>query len=986
MSGTNDSPRGWNARHSLAPRAAIAIGALIALSGASAPTATAADLGGSHAMQVHVSAENGNDRHGGGSARDAVRTLPRAQQLERALAARGERDVEVVVASGQYRLDRPLTFDSRDSGRNGHTVRWQGSGSGARPQIMGSSRVTGWAPGAGGIWSAPVPKGVQSRQLYVDGVLAQRARTELNRADMVESVDGYLPKASAAWLLTMPGIAGAEIEGAGAWTSRFSPIEGVSGGLLQMEQPAWKLNTWGWDTLNHPFHDGPLVVENALALLDTGGEWFLDSVAGRVYYKPFDGQDPARARVELPRLESLIDVAGTLEKPVHNLSFAGLSFSGTTWNRPSTSVGYADQQTSSILTSLDGVDQSNFESTRGKLAGAPSAVQVSAAHDISFSDSTFTNFGANGIGIGNDSNAVSSGVGLGAQRIVVERSQLSEIAGSGIAIGGFLPDAHHPSDPRMIVSDVTITNNVIHDVARYYTGNVGVLLTYAADSTISHNEIFNLPYSGIATGYGWGMTDAGGSSEYERRGTYVYYPRYDTPTTLRNLTVDGNYVHDILSLHTDGAPYYNLGAAPGSVVKNNYFTGSGFGLYYDEGSRYIRTTSNVVVAGGRWWHANYANSPLNGDMVTDGNWSNTASNNSDEPGRNDSYRDNTVVLDQNWPLAARAVIYAAGVAPDLRTGAAAQRSALFANAPGEVVAAGDGPLSITVPVGNVGPVPVTGISARVVVPDGWSASIASVPARLPAMSEESIKLVVTPSYTHESEPISRTAVSVELRYREGGVPRTQSAQTRVVHALPVASPLVGFTTSPAGLVGQNGTKLAIHVAGADVWGAGGQRDDQYGAIFRPQSLSDHGSVTALLDAQEAANEYTKSGVVIRNDLTGAAGSLGYASVYRIAGHGVAFVLDTDGDGYLDYEYHQDTVTSPAVGLRLVRQGANVSGFASQDGGVSWQQVGPTRTLVGATAVVDAGVLHTSHDAGRATTATFSGLSIANDAEPRGAGA
>lgn len=932
------------------------------------------------ARVIYVDARDGNDKSNGKTPNSAVQTVEAAQKLARVLAAKGNEDVVVTLAAGEYRLSKPLVFDARDSGVNGHTVRWEGPLSGGQASIMGSSKVGGWklSDAANGIYSAAVPKGTESRQLYVDGVLAQRAQTTLNRADMVATSDGYRPQGSAAWLLTMSGIANAEIAGAGAWTSRFSPIDGVQGDLLMMQQPAWKLNTWGWDTLNAPFHNGPLVVENALALLDSPGEWYLDSAAGRLYYKPLAGQQINKADVELPLLETLVQVAGTLDAPVHNLAFSNLGFSGTTWNEP-THSGYADQQTGSYVKTLDGIDLANFESTRSRVSGMPAGIQVSAAHDISFSDSTFTNFGANGIGIGNDANAMASGVGLAAQNISVSRSVLTQIAGSGIAAGGYLPDAHHPSDPRMVVSNIEVSDNVIHDVARYYTDSVGVLMTYVSDSKISHNEIFELPYSAIAIGYGWGIPDAGGSPEYLNRGTYNYYPLYTTPTTLKNMTVDGNYVHDVLGIHTDGAPFYSLGAAPGSVIQNNYIADSPhFGLYFDEGTRYIRTTNNVVTTtGGRWWHANYANSPLNGNMVTDGNFSNTGSNNSDPAGRNDIYTNNSVVPDQNWSPAARAIVYNAGVPQELRVGAASRPSALYISSSQELSSNAGQPVTFSTVIGNASGSTVSNLTATVESPEGWTSNLTGLPSELGPGATATVSVNLVPESSPTADAISKYNVAVTIDYQlEGRAELAVTTLTTVVGA-PIVTPLVGFTTSASGVTGQREDELAIRVAGADIWGAGGQRDDQYGTIYQPQSLSDQGSVTAFLDSQEAANQYTKSGVVIRNDLTGAGSSKGYASLYRLAGHGVALAIDSNGDGYIDVEYRQSITTTGTLGMKLTRGGTNVSAYISEDGGTTWKQVGTSRPVVGANTVVDAGVIHTSHDAARATTATFHGLTITN---------
>jgi hypothetical protein len=886
-------------------------------------------------------------------------------------------DVVVAIAAGDYRVSSTLVFDARDSGLHGHTVEWQGPLRGTA-RVLGSTQVTGWqlSDRVHGIYSAPVPRGSHSRQLYVDGKIATIAQQTLDRSAMNPTVDGYQPTGSDAWLLSMPGIQDAEIAGAGSWTSRVSPIDGVSGGLLAMEQPAWKLNTWGYDTIDAPYFNGPLVVENALALLDQPGEWYLDSSAGRLYYKPLAGKKLSSSDVEIPRVQALVSVSGTLANPAHDISFSHLTFSGTTWNAPTT-TGYADQQTGSYLDSLDGVDQSNFESTRIKVKGMPAGVQVSAAHDIAFSDSHFTDLGANGIGIGNDSNATASGVGLATQNVKVANSEFDQIGGTGISVGGFLPDAHHPSDPRMVVSDIDATANFIHDVGQFYSDSVGILMTYVSGAQIAHNEISKLPYSGIATGYGWGMADAGGSPEYLRRGTYNYYPLYSTSTTLKNVDVADNYIHDVLTLHTDGAPYYNLSASPGSVVEGNYIQNANFGFYFDEGTRSILVKQNVVEVGGQWWHANYSNSPLNGDMTTTGNYTNSSSENSDQPGRGDSYSDNTVVPDRNWPLAARQIIYDAGIPSGQRRGEISDPAALYAGIAPEFSSSGTA-LTIAVPIGNAGHATARGIVARAIAPKGWTVEVTGAPRSLAAGKIGTAQLVITPASGAASTPITTGDVTVSLSYFLGWGRERASGTTTILSGGALRSPLKGFTTSTSGVVGQAGDELGIHVAGADIWGAGGQHDDQYGTIFNPQSLSEHGSVTTFLDTQEAASPYTKSGVVVRNDLTGAGGALGYASMYRLAGFGVAFAVDTNGDGYLDNEDRASISASGPIGLRLVRNGTQVSGWFSVDEGATWTQVGPTRTLVGANLLVDAGVVNTSHDASTATTATFHGLSVAND--------
>ncbi|MGY4769837.1 hypothetical protein ACXC9Q_23205 (plasmid) [Kribbella sp. CWNU-51] len=105
---------------------------------------------------------------------------------------------------------------------------------------------------------------------------------------------------------------------------------------------------------------------------------------------------------------------------------------------------------------------------------------------------------------------------------------------------------------------------------------------YVTDARILHNEISDVPYDGIDTGYGWGINDAGGSNDYVDRGYYNRNPLYTTPTTLKDNRVEGNLVHNTKARFADGGSVYNLSASPGTVVSKNYslFNISGIGLWF----------------------------------------------------------------------------------------------------------------------------------------------------------------------------------------------------------------------------------------------------------------------------------------------------------------------------------------------------------------------------------------------------------------------
>src|SRR5204862_2967188 len=100
---------------------------------------------------VYVS-PSGSDADSGLSPSQPVQTLHRAQAVVRGLNQNMSADLTVRLADGYYRLTRPLTLAPADSGTNGHTVVWSAA-SGARPVVVGSTRITGWSRvGTSGVW------------------------------------------------------------------------------------------------------------------------------------------------------------------------------------------------------------------------------------------------------------------------------------------------------------------------------------------------------------------------------------------------------------------------------------------------------------------------------------------------------------------------------------------------------------------------------------------------------------------------------------------------------------------------------------------------------------------------------------------------------------------------------------------------------------------------------------------------------------------
>lgn len=339
--------------------------------------------------------------------------------------------------------------------------------------------------------------------------------------------------------------------------------------------------------------------------------------------------------------------------------------------KPGQGFGYVDQQTGGYIG--ENTTYPEFEASRPRWHQMPSAIQISAARSIKLSKCLFTQFGAGGIGIGNDDNAHLTGVGLGTQQISITDSYFTQVMGNSITAGGIKALAHHPTDDRMISSLINIEGNIFFNNSALFSSTVNILTTYVQNSTIEHNDLQTAPYSGISHGYGWGSNDAGGSVEYLNRGLYKYQPLYTTPTTSKNNLIRGNLIHDYGKLHTDLAALYTLSRSPGTVFTENYVYDADWpGMYPDEGSSNMTINNNVFFSSRRWWQANDGNINLHtGNMTVMDNWGKVGDTLVNQPNgtgrRGNTFLRNYVVSSLlNMTAVGQKAAYRAGIPPGAR--------------------------------------------------------------------------------------------------------------------------------------------------------------------------------------------------------------------------------------------------------------------------------------------------------------------------------
>ena len=550
--------------------------------------------------QIYVS-PHGRDANAG-TRDNPVRTLEHAKTLAVAAMQKAQGDAAVIVDAGTYRLTRPLTFTPADSGIHGHNLVFEAR-PGTRPILSGSVRITGWKlyDATKNIWSAKVPSGVKgARQLYIDGVRATRTRGRLPVALTMTST-GYTAAndSMASWKhpswLEFVYTGGTAVwsepsEGLGQWTEPRCPVASIVGTTVTMQQPCWDNSTKrvllpsGERPANlvgqMSVGKQPAYVENAFELLSTPGQFFFDRDTSTIYYTPRQWENLATDDVELPILQSLIDVKGTAAHPVHNIVFKGLQFSYATWLGPNGPDGFSEIQAGYQVTGPDGYAKQGLctlvpggTCPYGNWTKEPANVRLAFAHGIRFERDAFVHLGAAGLDLGE-----------GAQNDVVEGSVFKDISGNGLE----LASVNAPLEPlRGFASDNRIDNNIFENVGAEYRGGIGIVIGYARHTLVTHNQLDQLPYASISIGWGGWLDKIRMAGQANNSAFNV---------------ISNNLIHNDMLVLGDGGGIYTQGRTgktladgervSGNVIYDQYATGHA--IYTDNGSSMITISGNVM--------------------------------------------------------------------------------------------------------------------------------------------------------------------------------------------------------------------------------------------------------------------------------------------------------------------------------------------------------------------------------------------------------
>ena len=462
--------------------------------------------------------------------------------------------VVVHIASGTYFLSRTLNITAAAGGDGvGHTVTFAGPADPAAPPAVlsaGAPVNAKWnaVPSAPGVFSAPAPAGAAGlsmvRQMWD---AATGTRIPLSRSPI--------------------SYAAAVGQWGAAWTPADFPLADARALTSESEIVLWH----NWVTSQNKI-DVVNVSNCSVKALGMAGDPFFGAGGNfrvalqnvplpsalapgsfffsfrDLYYRPVSGVAPPPNSLIVEAVPEAVVISGSAAAPVVGVTLANLTVAHAAADLESSCIyGGCGQQS---------VSDAVF-----------AAVHVSDAVGVQLTGVEIAGTGSYSVWF--DTGSVASGI---------TSSWLHDLGAGGVRVGTGNNTGSVATSPAR---SITVADNTVEDGGHITPAGTGIFVQEAYNTSVVHNHVHHLFYTGVAIGWTWGYAaDADGSQ-----------------------TVGWNHIHDIFQQElSDGGCVYNLGRSPGTQIVNNLchdvdsYGYGGWGLYTDEGSSNVTIRDNIVYA------------------------------------------------------------------------------------------------------------------------------------------------------------------------------------------------------------------------------------------------------------------------------------------------------------------------------------------------------------------------------------------------------
>jgi len=588
------------------------------------PTATATAI--PEPTYVYHVAVDGDDSNPGTAERPFA-SIERARDVIRSTSLKMKDSIVVFVHGGVYPVSKTIQFETMDSGQNGFDIIYRAA-KGETPVFSGGVAVRNWeqvydSP----LWKAKLSDNVHIfRQLYVNGIRAQRAISQEPitgikwAAGDFGAKDGIVIPRSILPDFSRPQ--DLELHWIFEWRDMRLLVKGAENNpnktkTISMVQPYFSYALQ--NTNRSPRYDTPFYLENGLELLDEPGEWYYNSDTHELFYMPRQNEDMNFVEAVIPQTQTLVEITGrAVGQEAHNIAFEGLSFAYAGWTRTS-EMGTIGVQAQALMPKTGRVRDMT-----------PAHVQVNSAHDIRFEGCRFEHLGAVGLHLNNN-----------VFQTTVQGNLFHDISDAAIVVGNWNHSYITAPSTQAAPHDNLIANNLIQTVGVEYWGAPAITAYYVNNLHILHNQISNVPYTGISVGWGW---DSALDS-----------------TTSHDNHISNNLITDLLQKAKDGGGIYTLGQQPGNTIEENVIRrakGDYACLYPDQGSAFMTLKNNVCDSAPEWLHLwipsihdiQIINSFTNVEALTNN-------------GVNIQIENTVYIKEQEWTPEAQAIINHAGLEP-----------------------------------------------------------------------------------------------------------------------------------------------------------------------------------------------------------------------------------------------------------------------------------------------------------------------------------